>query len=53
MTDGTGGAGSMLGVIIGGIIVVLLVVFLFGGFGGFGGKSVDVSVKAPSISSPK
>ena len=53
MADDSGGAGSMLGVIIGGVLVVVLVVFLFGGFGSFGGKSVDVSVKAPSVSSPK
>jgi hypothetical protein len=39
----------MLGVVIGGILVVLLVVFLFGGFGSFGGsKSVDVNIKPPA-----
>jgi len=43
----------MLGVIIGGLLVIMLVIFFFGGFGSFGGKSVDVSVKAPSVSSPK
>jgi hypothetical protein len=53
MADGSGGASSMLGVIIGGVIVLLLVVFLFGGFGSFGSKSVDVSVKAPNITSSK
>ena len=34
MADNSGG-NAMLGVVIGGIIVVLLVVFLFGGFGTF------------------
>jgi hypothetical protein len=39
----------MLGVVIGGIIVVMLVVFLFGGFGSIGGtKSVDVNIKPPA-----
>ena len=48
MADNSGG-NAMLGVVIGGILVVLLVVFLFGGFGNFGGpKSVDVSVKPPA-----
>jgi hypothetical protein len=50
MADNSGGS-SMLGVVIGGIIVVLLVVFLFGGFGnlGLGGsKSVDVNIKPPA-----
>ena len=36
------------GVVIGGILVVLVVVFMFGGFGNFGGsKSVDVNIKPP------
>ena len=48
-----GNASSILGAIIGGVLVVALVVFLLGGFGWSGGKSVDVSVKAPNISSPK
>jgi hypothetical protein len=51
MVDQPGGAVSLLGVIICGVIFILLVVFLFGGFGSFGGKSIDVSVKAPSVSS--
>jgi hypothetical protein len=39
----------MLGVVIGGIIVVMLVIFLFGGFGSIGGtKSVDVNIKPPA-----
>ena len=54
MADNSGGI-SMVGVVIGGILVVLLVVFLFGGFGnfGFGGgsKSVDVNIKPPATSS--
>jgi hypothetical protein len=38
----------MLGVIIGGVVVVLLVIFMFGGFANFGGsKSVDVNIKPP------
>ncbi len=53
MADDSGGAGSMLGVIIGGVLVLLVVVFLFGGFGSFGAKSVDVSVKGPNITSSK
>ena len=55
MADNSGG-NSMLGVVIGGIIVVLLVVFLFGGFGnlGFGGsKSVDVNIKPPATTSSR
>jgi hypothetical protein len=49
MADNSGGS-AMLGVVLGGIIVVLLVVFLFGGFGNiFGGsKSVDVNIKPPA-----
>jgi hypothetical protein len=48
MADNSGG-NAMLGVVIGGILVVLLVVFLFGGFGNFGGsKSVDVNIKPPA-----
>ena len=49
MADNSGG-GAMLGVVLGGILVVLLVVFLFGGFGSFGGgsKSVDVNIKPPA-----
>jgi len=48
MSDNSGG-GAMLGVVIGGIIVVMLVVFLFGGFGSIGGtKSVDVNIKPPA-----
>jgi hypothetical protein len=48
MADNSGGT-AMLGVVIGGIIVVLLVVFLFGGFGNFGAsKSVDVNIKPPA-----
>ena len=48
MSDNSGG-NAMLGVVIGGILVVLLVVFLFGGFGNFGAsKSVDVSIKPPA-----
>ena len=35
------------------VLVVALVVFLLGGFAWSGGKSGDVSVKAPNISSPK
>src|SRR5918999_3046277 len=47
MADNSGG-NAMLGVVIGGILVVLLVVFLFGGFGNLGGsKSVDVNIKPP------
>ena len=47
MSDNSGGS-AMLGVVIGGIIVVMLVVFLFGGFGSIGGtKSVDVNIKPP------
>ena len=46
MADNSGG-NAMLGVVIGGIIVVLLVVFLFGGFG-TGTKSVDVNIKPPA-----
>jgi hypothetical protein len=49
----SGNASSILGVIIGGVVVVALGFFLFGGFGWSGGKSVDVSVKAPNISSAK
>ena len=49
----SGNASSILGVIIGGVIMVALVIFLFGGFGWPGGKRVDVSVKAPNLSSPK
>jgi hypothetical protein len=49
MADNSGGGNAMLGVVIGGILVVLLVVFLFGGFGTFGGsKSVDVNIKPPA-----
>ena len=49
MADNSGGGSAMLGVVIGGILVVLLVVFLFGGFGSFSGgsKSVDVNIKPP------
>ena len=50
MADNSGGGNAMLGVVIGGILVVLLVVFLFGGFGNFGlggSKSVDVNIKPP------
>jgi hypothetical protein len=43
----------MLGVIIGGVLVILITVFLFGGFGSFGSKSVDMSLKGPNTSSPK
>lgn len=50
MADNSGG-NAMLGVVIGGIVVVMLVIFLFGGFGNFGGfggsKSVDVNIKPP------
>jgi hypothetical protein len=53
MADNSGGAGSMLGVIIGGVLVVMLVVFLFGGFGWSGTKGVDVTLKAPNVTSPK
>jgi hypothetical protein len=48
MADNSGGS-AMLGVVIGGILVVLLVVFLFGGFGNFGGtRNVDVNIKPPA-----
>ena len=48
MSDNSGGS-AMLGVVIGGIIVVMLVVFLFGGFGSIGGtKSVDVNITPPA-----
>ena len=52
MADNSGG-NAMLGVVIGGILVVMLVVFLFGGFGNFGGgsKSVDVNIKPPVTTS--
>jgi hypothetical protein len=47
MADNSGG-NAMLGVVIGGILVVLVVVFMFGGFGNLGGsKSVDVNIKPP------
>ncbi|HEX2725790.1 MAG TPA: hypothetical protein VHN20_08230 [Beijerinckiaceae bacterium] len=47
MSDNSGSS-ALLGVILGGVVVVLLVVFLFGGFGNFGGsKSVDVNIKPP------
>ena len=47
MADNSGG-NAMLGVVIGGILVVLVVVFMFGGFSNFGGsKSVDVNIKPP------
>jgi hypothetical protein len=47
MADNSGGS-ALLGVVLGGVVVVLLVVFLFGGFGNFGGsKSVDVNIKPP------
>ena len=50
MADNSGSGGNaMLGVVIGGILVVMLVVFLFGGFGIFGGsKSGDVNIKPPA-----
>ena len=53
MADNSGGGNAMLGVVIGGILVVMLVIFLFGGFGGLGGgsKSVDVNIKPPATSS--
>jgi hypothetical protein len=47
MADNSGGS-ALLGVILGGVVVVLLVVFLFGGFANFGGsKSVDINIKPP------
>ena len=47
MADNSGGS-ALLGVVLGGVVVVLLVVFLFGGFGNFGGsKSVDINIKPP------
>ncbi len=54
MADNSGGGSAMLGVVIGGIIVVALVVFLFGGFGNFGGsKSVDVNIKPPAATTTR
>ena len=56
MADNSGGGSAMLGVVIGGILVVLLVVFLFGGFGnlGIGGtKSVDVNIKPPAATTSR
>lgn len=55
MADNSGSGGNaMLGVVIGGILVVLLVVFMFGGFGSFGGsKSVDVNIKPPATTTTR
>ena len=55
MADNSGSGGSaMLGVVIGGILVVMLVVFMFGGFGNFGAtKSVDVNIKPPAASTSR
>ena len=47
MAEASGSAGSMLGVVIGGGLVVLLPVIMFGGFGLFG-QSLDV-IKSPNI----
>ena len=53
MSDNSGG-NAMIGVVIGGILVVMLVVFLFGGFGSFGGsKSVDVNIKPPAATATR
>jgi hypothetical protein len=51
MADNSGG-NAMLGVVIGGILVVLLVVFLFGGFGSFGG-SKSVNIKPPAATATR
>jgi hypothetical protein len=53
MSDNSGG-NAMLGVVIGGILVVMVVVFMFGGFGNFGSsKSVDVNIKPPAMSTSR
>lgn len=53
--DNGGGAGTtMLAVIVGGILVVLVMVFAFGGFPGMhgGAKGPSVTINAPSVPSP-
>ena len=51
--DNGGGAGTtMLAVIVGGILVVLVAVFAFGGFPGMhAAKGPSVTINAPSIPS--
>jgi hypothetical protein len=53
MADNSGG-NTMLGVIVGGLLVVVLVFFVFGGFGMFeGGKSIDVNIKPPAATTTR
>jgi len=50
--DNGGGAGTtMLAVIVGGILVVLVMVFAFGGFPGMhgGAKGPSVTINAPAV----
>ncbi|HEY0571171.1 MAG TPA: hypothetical protein VGD16_07995 [Enterovirga sp.] len=51
MTEGSGSGGNtLLALIVGGLLVVVVGFFVVGG--NFGSKSVDVNVKAPSVSTP-
>ena len=54
MADNSSGGNAMVGVVIGGILVVLLVVFLFGGFGNFGAsRSVGANIKPPAATTSR
>jgi hypothetical protein len=49
MADNGGGAGTtLLAVIVGGILVVLVAIFAFGGIPGIGHKTASVTITAPT-----
>jgi|tagenome__1003787_1003787.scaffolds.fasta_scaffold20081196_1 hypothetical protein len=51
MAEGSGSGGNtLIALIVGGLLVVVVGFFAIGG--NFGTKSVDVNVKAPSVSTP-
>lgn len=52
MADNSGGVG-ILGVIIGAVLVIGIVIFVFGGFPGGGGKSTTVNINPPAVGGSK
>jgi hypothetical protein len=53
MADNDGGSSAMLGLLVGGLLVFVVIVFALGWYpGGTRTANVDVNIKAPTITAP-
>jgi hypothetical protein len=51
MADNDGGSSAMLGLLVGGLLVFVVIVFALGWYPG-GTRTADVTIKAPQIEVP-